>query len=141
MRTVVVASLLGLACASQSHRAGPYSANCQPLRRGATVVDTTIYDTTQVTTRPQILGGPLPLYPDRPREQGVQGRVVMALIIGPDGRVEAHSVTIVQRLEPQLDRAAVNWVYGTYYQPACVNNVPVRVRVRVPLDYRISGRR
>jgi len=126
---------VALACAMNTRYE---RATCQPLKRGRSA-DTMVYDTTQVTNRPVIFGGPPPRYPDAPRNAGIQGRVVVSVIIGQDGRAEKNSILVLEHLDPSIDRAAIDYVTHTIFQPGCLVGLPVRTRVQIPIEYKVRS--
>jgi TonB family protein len=98
--------------------------------------DSTVYDTTQVTQRP-ILYQAHPLrYPATARARGVQGRVLLAVTINPDGRAAAQSIQMISSPDSELTAAAVEWIRGARFEPVCVDAKAVRVRVAVPVDFK-----
>jgi TonB family protein len=131
---------LALSCATGSQTSGPLAD-----RRGATpcagavATDSATYDTTQVTERPRLRSGPLIQYPEAERTRHMQGRVIIAVTIDADGRVEQSSATIVRHVTPALDREAMDWVRRASYWPACRDTRPVRSRMAVPVDFRITS--
>ena len=125
---------IGFGCAANS---ASRERSCGVAANGLATTDSTVYDTTQVTTQAEILAGPQLHYPDGPRREGIQGRVVLALVVNTDGRVEPRSVTLVQRLHPAMDAEAKRYALLASFQPACLRGSPVRVRVRIPIDFRI----
>jgi TonB family protein len=96
-----------------------------------------VYDTTQVATKPKILDGPQLSYPDGPRRRGVQGRVVLTLIVNADGKADYRSIRVIQSLDPEIDREATRYAGQANFQPACLAGQPVRVRDKLPIDFKI----
>ena len=122
------------ACAANSQVAGN---SCGSMSAVTASADTTVYDTTQVTRRAIILERTELHYPDRPRQQGVQGRVVLSVLINAHGRVEASSVRLIESVDHLLDAEAMRYARGAVFQPACLNGRAVRVRVRLPIDFKV----
>lgn len=102
---------------------------------GLASTDTTVYDTTQVTERPSLRNAPEPWFPSLQREFGIEGRVIMAVVIGPDGAPDQRSVRIVQNVDPAIDHEALRWIQSVSYWPACRDGQPVRARIAQPLDF------
>ncbi len=73
-----------------------------------------------------------PVYPDMAREAQIQGRVVLHVLVGKDGRVKNIKVT---RSVTYLDEAAKSAVMKWVFKPALSNNKPVAVWVEVPVDF------
>jgi protein TonB len=135
LKAVVLVLPVLFACAANSRSAGT---TCEAVQGSLSLADTTVYDTTQVTTRPLILSGPDLHYPDRARQEGIQGRVVLAVVVNADGKVEPSSVRVAEVANYQLEREATRYARGALFQPACLDGRPVRVRVRLPIDFKIS---
>ena len=69
------------------------------------------------------------------RDLGIEGRVVVAVVIGPDGTPDQSSARIVEKVDPGIDSEALRWIQGVSYWPACRDGRPVRARVAQPLDF------
>jgi TonB family protein len=111
-----------------------------PCGRGSSgPADTTVYFVDQVTTKPEMISREPLRYPDGPRKQGVQGRVLLAITINAKGRVERNSVRVVQSLHPVLDREAVRYAGAAIFTPACRDGRPVRVEIAFPIEFGQGG--
>jgi len=75
---------------------------------------------------------PDPVYPDMAREAQIQGKVVLHVLVGKDGRVK--NVKVIRSVT-YLDDAAVKAVRNWVFKPALSNNKPVAVWVEVPVDF------
>jgi periplasmic protein TonB len=73
-----------------------------------------------------------PIYPDIARQARVQGAVVIACIIAPDGRVD--EVQVVSG-HPLLQEAALDAVRQWRYTPSLLNGVPVPVIMTVTVNF------
>lgn len=73
-----------------------------------------------------------PAYPEFAREAQIQGKVVLHVLIGKDGRVKKVKV---MRGVTGLNEAAVDAIKKWVFKPALSNNKPVAVWVEVPLDF------
>ena len=102
---------------------------------GLASTDSVVYDTTQLTERPSLRTAPVRAYPPLQRELRIQGQVIMAVTIGPDGTPEQGSARIVRGVDPAIDREALRWIGGASYWPACSDGRPVRARVAQRLDF------
>ena len=112
----------------------PGSASCPR----ASPDDPTVYDTTQVTVQPAIRTGPVLTYPSEPRARGIQGRVVISAVVNTSGYVDESSVQVVQSVDPELDAAARRYVVRAFFSPGCLDGHAVRVRVAIPIDFRLG---
>lgn len=80
-----------------------------------------------VTSLPRVTREVKPVYPPEIKRQGVEGRVVVALEIGADGRV--RSAKLVEKLHPVLDQEALKAARKLRFAPAKVGDTPVAVRI------------
>ena len=103
-----------------------------------------VYDT--VEDMPQFPGGPSAMfeylskniqYPEGAKKEGIQGRVIVTIIIEKDGSIT--DAKVVKSLAPSLDREAQrlvesmpNWIPGKQ------NGEPVRVKYTVPVTFRLQ---
>ncbi|MBV8810569.1 MAG: energy transducer TonB, partial [Acidobacteriaceae bacterium] len=62
-----------------------------------------------------VLSSPLPTYPEVARQRGIQGRVVLQIIIDRAGTVE-HNVTVIESIQ-FLDESAVEAVRRWRFRP------------------------
>lgn len=73
-----------------------------------------------------------PLYPEFAREAHIEGKVVLHVLVGKDGRVKNVKVAKgVTGLNEEAIKAVRQWVF----KPALSNNKPVAVWVEVPVDF------
>ena len=140
MRLVLVAALaVMLGCATTSRRVGDQAS--EPRRTSCAnnpAIDATDYDTTQVTERPILRRWTQIHYPDEARRSHIAGRVVIAAVIGTNGMVDRATVRIVNSVDYALDTEAKAFVIASAYWPACLNGKAVRVRVAIPIDFKIN---
>jgi TonB family protein len=88
---------------------------------------------------PEVLTGPQIRYPPRARRQCITGRVIIQLVVGLDGLPEPASVRIRQSREPQLDQAALDYVWRASFKPGKLHGVTVRTLADIPVDFKIRG--
>jgi TonB family protein len=109
-----------------------------PSCEGNPSTDTTVYDTTQVSRLPEILSGPSLRYPDHLRSQHISGGVVLSIIINADGALQRGSIQRVFSDDPAFEEAAIEYLRRAVYSPGCRDGQAVRVRVRVPVRFRVA---
>lgn len=84
---------------------------------------------------PVLLAVPPSVYPELLRRAGVTGRVVVEAVIDTSGRAEPGSVRIIESPNIGFEAAARHHVLRALFRPARVNGRPVRVLVRVPIEF------
>jgi len=87
---------------------------------------------------PERVSGPLLQYPGDLLAAGVDGDAMVEGIIDTLGHVERGSVRIVSSTNRGFDDSALRVVAGTVFRPARTPWRAVRVRVRIPISYRIN---
>jgi periplasmic protein TonB len=80
-----------------------------------------------VTTPPKVRKQVQPEYPERMRELGIEGRVILELTLDEQGRVVA--VKVVTSLRKELDDVAVVAARQLLFSPALVNGKAVAVKI------------
>jgi protein TonB len=73
-----------------------------------------------------------PVYPEFAREAQIQGKVILHVLVGKDGRVKNVKVS---KGVTGLNDAAIEAVRKWVFKPALSNNKPVAVWVEVPVDF------
>jgi protein TonB len=79
-----------------------------------------------------------PRYPELARKAGVQGTVVLLIVIDQDGRV--GEIEVLRSPDPRFgfDLAAIEAVKQWRYQPALLAGRPVAVQASVTIEFTIS---
>ncbi len=95
-----------------------------------------------VEQMPEIIGGTQAIYkylnyPEMARKAGVEGLVVVQVIVEADGRPTDPQV--VRSPGPILDEAAVAAVMQVRFKPGMQRGKPVRVRYALPVRFRLNG--
>lgn len=96
-----------------------------------------VYLESVVEEKPEPLSGPPLQYPEMLRQAQVQGRVMVEAIIDTTGRAEANSIKIIQSPHPGFDNSAKTYMRQALFRPARVHGRPVRVLVRLPIDFKL----
>lgn len=89
---------------------------------------------------PELLAAPAPTYPELLRQAGVEGGVVLEAVIDTGGKVEGSSIVVIAG-HPVFAAAAQRSLVASLFRPARVRGRAVRVRVRLPFEFRLSGGR
>jgi TonB family protein len=82
---------------------------------------------------------PKPLYPERARKEGQQGRVLLRVLVDQEGRSKTVEISGSSGSET-LDRAAVEAIRLWRFSPARYGDKPVESWVRIPIDFRLTDR-
>jgi protein TonB len=80
---------------------------------------------------------PKPLYPERARKEGQQGRVLLRVLVDQEGRSKSVEVSRSSGSET-LDRAAAEAIKLWRFLPARYGDKPVESWVRIPVDFRLT---
>lgn len=92
----------------------------------------------QVSRPPAVLKQVTPDYPRRARSEGIQGLVLVRIIIGTDGKVEPEHTRVIRSV-PALDAAAIAAVNRWRFSPAIGREGrPVRVIIEVPVQFSLK---
>ncbi|MCY1023519.1 energy transducer TonB [Pyxidicoccus sp. MSG2] len=92
----------------------------------------------QVSRPPAVLKQVAPDYPRRARSDGIQGLVVVRIIIGTDGKVEPENTRVIRSV-PALDQAAIDAVSRWRFSPALGREGrPVRVIIEIPVEFSLK---
>lgn len=88
----------------------------------------------------EVLSTGRPVYPDTLRAQGIEGRVIVQVVVDTSGRVEPGSAAVVQSPHPGFDQPAIDFVNAARFRPARRHGHPVRAVVDVPIDFKLDRR-
>jgi TonB family protein len=88
----------------------------------------------------EVLSADRPIYPDSLRAQGIEGRVIVQVVVDTAGRVEPGSAAVVQSPHPGFEQPALAFVYAARFRPATRHGHPVRAVVDVPIDFKLDRR-
>lgn len=78
----------------------------------------------------------LVIYPDMAIEIGLEGKVIVKAVIGPEGKV--IDAEIFDSSNSMFDEAALNGVKAYVFVPAIMNGSPVKCTVIVPINFRLK---
>ena len=96
--------------------------------------DDEIYEFFAVSEKPVLIRKVEPKYPDLARKAQIEGKVVVTVTIGKDGKVE--NATILKSI-PMLDEAAKVAAMQCTFKPAKQRDKFVKVRMNMPFDFRL----
>ncbi len=105
----------------------------------------TVYQASELTQKPTIADANqartaiMRSYSTSLQEAGVQGRVQVAFVVKPDGKVDAESVQVIQSPAEALSKAAKVAVARIRFNPGEKDGAPVPCRVVMPISYGQAG--
>jgi len=79
-----------------------------------------------------------PKYPDLARQAGIEGTVLLNVLVGDDGKVLRVSV-IQSDVTPAMEKAAMEAAKQFLWKPAKQRTVAVKASMAVPIRFRIHG--
>lgn len=91
-----------------------------------------------VTEPPKVIESPLPSYTDDALDKGIEGTLVLRILVRRDGSVGA--VRVIEGLEESLDRRAERTIRRWRFEPALRRDRTVNVVIDVELDFELPGR-
>jgi TonB family protein len=88
-------------------------------------------------TAPKIIEAPAPVYPDSARQAGLEGKVVLVIVVDEQGRVIEAKVF---RAEPPgvFEQAALEAVRKWRFEPALQRSKPIKVRMAQEVVFRLE---
>lgn len=88
---------------------------------------------------PQLIRYVPPQYPHLAQSAGIEGTVLIRVVIGTDGKVISANV-IQSDVTPAMEKAAIAAAKKFLFKPAKQRTVPVRASMAVPIRFKIHGR-
>jgi TonB family protein len=149
IRTLMAFSMIaiavnGFSSCGKSKPTDPASANETPTPSEAALRDSVFVN---VDEMPVYTGGDTALlnfiarntiYPEDAKKAGIQGKVVVRLVVEKDGSVS--KVAVIKSVSPSLDAEAVR-VVGTlpkFEKPGLVKGTPVAVHFMIPITFALK---
>ncbi len=77
------------------------------------------------------------IYPDAARRIGVEGKVLLRVVVGKDGKPVTGKVRVLDSSNELFNQAAIDAVLKSSFTPAIQNKQPIEVPVTVPIVFRI----
>ena len=100
-----------------------------------------VYAVTELQERPHAASFPVLTYPAELLFAGVAGRVVLEVVIDSTGRVEAGSERVVESSDPRFNQAAKDYVTAARFTLGRVAGRAVRVRLQMPVEFKLPTRK
>lgn len=99
-----------------------------------------VYSAAVVDSIPRVVWAPPMQYPDSLRRAGIQGQVVVQLIVDTLGLPEVASLKTVSASRSEFSDPALAMARGMVFRPAESGGHKVRVLVRIPIDFTLTPR-
>lgn len=94
-----------------------------------------VYRVGNGVSAPTAIYDPEPQYTDEARKSRMQGVVLLAVVVGPDGRT--HNIHVGRSLGMGLDEKAIEAVRTWRFSPAEKDGQPVAVLVNIEVNFRL----
>jgi len=92
-----------------------------------------------VEKEPQFINQVKPVYPEIARKAGIEGRVVLRVLIDKDGKPQKAQI-LKNPGTDIFDEAAIASVMQSSYSPAIQNGRPVKCWLTVPIKFTLSAK-
>ena len=79
-----------------------------------------------------------PSYPDLARQAGIEGTVLLRVLVSEDGKVMSANV-LQSDVTPMMEKAAVEAAKQFRFKPAKQRTVPVKATMMVPIRFKLHG--
>lgn len=87
---------------------------------------------------PEMIWAPKLPYPPEMRRRHIAGRVLVVAIIDTTGHAEPSSIRVFQTPDSGFNSTAIAWLLAAHFRPARVNGRLARVKIQIPIDFRIG---
>ncbi len=94
------------------------------------------FDAAKVDQPPQVLTKTAPAYPSKARNMGIDGKVVLRFLVGPDGHVSRPGV-LEAHPAGYFEQSAMDAVSRWRFKPGCVKGRAVATWVTLPVQFRL----
>lgn len=109
----------------------------QGVQEGAPPEEPQVYEMGNPQIKPpKLIEQVNPIYPDEAKERGIQGRVVLSVVIDERGQVIRPKV--LKSADPSLSVAAIEAVSQWRYESPVLDGQPVRVRWVITINFSLG---
>jgi len=91
-----------------------------------------------VEERPERISSPPVRYPDILRQAGIEGRVLLEMVIDTSGHVERGSMRVLSSTHQLFEGPAREMAQASLFSPGRIQGRAVRVRVQQPINFNIQ---
>ena len=78
-----------------------------------------------------------PIYPELARQAGIEGTVLLSVLVGKEGQVLEVSI-LRSDVTPPMESAAIQATRRFRFTPARQNTIPVKARISVPVVFTLN---
>lgn len=98
----------------------------------------TAFNLANIDQPPKILSASMPRYPFTAKKEGIEGRVVLKLVVDSNGNAQ-EPVVVKSEPEGVFDKAALESISNYRFKPAVKNGKNVACIVRLPIKFVIQA--
>lgn len=118
-----------------------YTADNAPVVYRSLPDSASVHQRDAVDEGPEIDGGREAIideidYPGDAFDDGVEGQVLVAFVVGPDGAI--YEPDILSSVAPALDREAMRVLQAVDWNPGRNDGTPVYVQMELPVSFRLD---
>lgn len=99
-----------------------------------------VYDVAALQERPRLISSPPLAYPAPLLLSRISGRVIVAAVIDTTGRVQEGTLRVVETSDARFNGAAKDYVAGSRFAPGRMAGRAVRVRLELPVEFKLPTR-
>jgi TonB family protein len=99
-----------------------------------------VYRLEDLQERPRLASAPTPTYPAPLLLSRISGRVVVEAIIDTTGRVLEGTMRVIEASDARFNQAAKDYVEAARFTPGRIAGRAVRVRLQVPVEFKLPTR-
>ncbi len=99
-----------------------------------------VYALENLEERPHVSSGPTLNYPAPLLLSRVSGRVVVEAVIDTTGRVQEGTVRVIESSDARFNQAAKDYVQAAHFTPGRIAGRAVRVRLQMPVEFKLPTR-
>jgi protein TonB len=92
----------------------------------------------KVPEMPKLVKQTVPVYPEEARKKGIQGEIMVQILVGTDGSVKEATIVSNKTGSKDFEKAALDAVKQWKFEPGKLDGKPVEVNVVVPIKFKLD---
>jgi TonB family protein len=100
-----------------------------------------IEETIDVDEFPAVTKSVNPVYPEEAKKNGIEGTIVLKVLVDKDGNVKKAEVTRRTDGSVALEQAAIDAAKQWTFKPATIKKQPVQIWVSLPFKFKLSEKK